>query len=127
LFWDCSRDAVASGRELRKTKSAVLRATGEHLEPGRGANRVQPDLLVAAGSRGPLVVTVNHQQIDVVKVLATTKTVRQIVARIQGGAQFAATGTLKAEVTIALLRDRTVSAKPHDRQFHRQLVANRSQ
>jgi hypothetical protein len=68
-----------------------------------------------------------HQQIDVVKVLATTKTVRQIVARIHGGAQFAASRTWKAEVPIARLGDRTVSAKPHNRQFHRQVIANRSQ
>ena len=73
------------------------------------------------------VVSLNHQQIDVVEIPATTKTVRQIVSRIHGGPQFAAIGTLKAEVTIALLRDRTVSAKPNDRQFHRQVIADRSQ
>ncbi len=88
---------------------------------------VLPQPILEDLDRREEVVALHHQQIDVVEVLTTTKTVRQIVSRIHGGSQFAATGTLKAEVTIALLRDWTVSVQPNDRQFHRQVIANRSQ
>ncbi len=49
------------------------------------------------------VVSLRHQQVDVVEVLSTAKTVRQIVPRIDRRAKFAAGRTLKAEVPIDML------------------------
>jgi hypothetical protein len=72
------------------------------------------------------VVPENYHQVDVVEILVATETVCKIVAWVDGGSQFAAGGTLKAKVTIVLFRDRAELAKPRDRQFHRQVVANRS-
>lgn len=53
----------------------------------------------------------NHQ-VDVVKILSTTKTVCQVVLRIHCRPQFATAGTLEAEVTITVLGDRTVTTEP---------------
>ena len=75
-------------------------------------------------NRWQKVVPQNHHQVDVVKVLVATETVCKIVAWVDCGSQFAAGGTLKAKVTIALFRGRAELAKPSDRQFHRQVVAN---
>jgi len=72
------------------------------------------------------VVPENHHQVDIVEILVATETVCKIVAWVDGGSQFAAGRTLKAKVTIVLFRDRAELAKPRDRQFHGQVVANRS-
>ncbi len=72
------------------------------------------------------VVSLRHQQVDVVEVRSTAETVREIIPRIDRRAKLAAGRTLKAEVPVDLLRDRTVLAKPCDRQFHRRVVADRA-
>ena len=68
----------------------------------------------------------NNHQVDVVEILVATETVCKIVARVDCGSQFAAGRTLKAKVTIVLFPDRAELAKPRNRKFHRQIVANRS-
>jgi hypothetical protein len=69
----------------------------------------------------------DHYQVDVAEVFIATKAVRQIVAGVDRCSLFAASRALEAEVTIALLGNRTVTAKPNDRQLHRQVVANRAE
>ena len=48
------------------------------------------------------VVSLNHQQVDVVEVLAAAEAVGKIVAGIDGHTQFVAVGTLKSKIVIAL-------------------------
>lgn len=49
----------------------------------------------------------NQHQVDTVEILAATETVSKIVARVHCRAKFFAVGTLKAKISIALLRNRT--------------------
>ena len=60
------------------------------------------------------VVTAEHHQVDVVRVLAAAEAVCQVVLRIHGRTQLTAVRTLKTEVTIALLGDRTVPTEASD-------------
>ena len=69
----------------------------------------------------------NHHQVDIVKILAAAKAMCQIVLRIHCRSKFAAQRTLKTNVSIYLLGDRTVLAKTNDRELHRQLIANRAE
>lgn len=43
------------------------------------------------------VVSLKHHQVDVVEIPAATETMRKVVARIDRGPKFTATGALKAE------------------------------
>lgn len=69
----------------------------------------------------------SEQHVDVVPVAVAAEAVSQIVAGIHRRSKFFASGTEKAEVAFNLLRDRTVSPEPENRDLHRQVVANRSQ
>ena len=60
-----------------------------------------------------------HHQVDVVEVTLTTETVGQVVLRVHRRSKLFALGTLKPEVTVALLRNRAEFAHPSDRQLHR--------
>ena len=57
------------------------------------------------------VVTLSHQQVDVVEVLAAAETVGKIVAWIDGCAHFFAARTEKAKIAFAPFRDWTVAAE----------------
>jgi hypothetical protein len=73
------------------------------------------------------VIALNQHQINVVKIPSTAKAVSEIIFRIHRRSQFATRWTLKTEVAVDLLRDRTMLAKPLDRYLHRQVVADRTQ
>jgi hypothetical protein len=73
------------------------------------------------------VVALRQHQINVIEILSAAKAVSEIVFRIHRRTQFPAARTLKAEVAVYLLRDRTVLTKSNNRQLHRQVVADRAQ
>ena len=65
------------------------------------------------------VVTKQHQQVDIVRVLAATKTMCQVVLRIHRRAKFVTVRTLKSKIAFELFRSRTMMAQPSQRQLHR--------
>jgi hypothetical protein len=72
-------------------------------------------------------VPLHDHQVDVIKILATAKAVSKVIPRIHRRPKFAATGTLKTEVTITVLCNRTVTTKPQYRQLHRKVIAYRAE
>jgi hypothetical protein len=71
-------------------------------------------------------VALKNHQVDVVEILAATETVREVIAWVHRRAKFAATGTLKAKITITLFRYRTMLAETSDRELHWQVIAYRA-
>ena len=59
----------------------------------------------------------NHHQVDVVKILAATETVGQVVSRVDRGSQLTAFGTLKPKKTVTVFGYRSVTTQPNHGQL----------
>src|SRR5438132_12661453 len=79
------------------------------------------------GNGGEEVIVEVDEQVDVVEVLLAREAVGEVVARIDGGAHFAATRADEAEVAFAHFGWGPVAAQSGDRHGHGQVVANAAQ
>ncbi len=79
------------------------------------------------GDGGDEVVAERHQQVDVVEVFATIKTVGEIVARVDGGLHFPAVWAEEDEPTIAAFGRWAIATQSGDGDAHRKIVANATQ
>ena len=79
------------------------------------------------GHGGEEVVAEKDEQVDVVEVFLAAKAVGEVVARVDGGAHFAAAWAEEAEAAFAHFRWRALLAECLDGDGHGQIVANAAQ
>ena len=66
-----------------------------------------------------------HQHVNIVPIAVATKTVSEIVAWIDGRAQFIAARTLKAKEAREMFARRRLSSQVADGHLHRQIISDR--
>jgi len=79
------------------------------------------------GDGGAEIIVEGDEQVDVVEVLFAAEAVGEVVARIDGGAHFAAMGAEEAEVAFAHFGGRPRAAQRGDGDGHGQVVADAAQ